>query len=512
HLWPRLSYEDVLQDIEILKIIRQKLKQIPSDSLESNEDKADYGLFEWYLDICLFELEKMRYWESSPRISGLVLSGLNGLLLRNQPTSKVIANAMTQRLLGIPQVIADIKDRATKPAQLWVDGEIKALKTLPKFIETIPSAFTDINSRLMQELKKAVNTAIDAINDYQQWLKSIKGGSLPINRDLYEQLTLKRRLGLDAKEIEVLGLKYLKSTEEKLKKLVEDLPGETIQEVRKNIRKKHAPSFEALLSEYRDIAQKAQEFIVANDILTMPPNLEHKVVYTPPPMRHLMSLAGASPPGKYEDPQLGYFWVCPHNDLKMLEEHPHAWSSLLMSHESFPGHNLQTICANTYLSVVRTRLFAAPSSNLGLMYSGQLAEIIEGWALYCEQMMLEKGFEDNPSNPNPEKQFILYNAIRWRAARMVIDVRLHTGHFSYEEAVEFLSNATGFSNTITSAEVLMYSQSPGYFFSYLTGKHLLVNLKEELQISDKEFHDKILYCGFVPYWFIKEHIFADYLY
>ncbi|MFX0061716.1 MAG: DUF885 domain-containing protein [Candidatus Hermodarchaeota archaeon] len=507
HLWPRLSHKNVLQEIENLKIIHQKLKEIPPDSLGSNEDRADYILFEWYLDIVLFELEKMRYWEYNPRISGLILSGLNGLLLRKKPTSESNANSMVKRLQTIPQVIEDIKNRATKPAQLWVDGEIKALGTLSSFIKTIPDAFTD--TRLIQELEEAATIAIDAINEYQQWLKTIESGSLPINKELYEQLILKRRLGLDPKAIETLGLKYLQNTEEQLNKLVKVLPGQTIEEVRENIRKKHAPSFEILLDEYKEIAQKAEDFIIANDILTIPPNFEHKVVYTPPPMRHLMSLAGASPPGKYKDPQTGYFWVCPHDDLKMLEEHPYAWQSLLMSHESFPGHNIQAICANTHSSAVRTRLFAGPSSNLGLMYYGQLAEIIEGWALYCEQMMLEKGFEDDPANPDPEKQFMLYNAIRWRAARMVIDVRLHTGEFSYEKAVEFLGNATGFNETINRAEVLMYSQSPGYFFSYLTGKHLLVHLKEELQISDKEFHDKILYGGFVPYWFLKEHVFAD---
>ncbi|MFX1251886.1 MAG: DUF885 family protein, partial [Promethearchaeota archaeon] len=200
HLWPRLSHENVLQEIENLKIIQQKLKEIPSNSLKSKETRDDYSLFEWYLDITLFELEKIRYWEYNPRISGLILSGLNGLLLRNQPTSESNANSMVKRLQGIPQVIEDIKNRAIKPAQLWVNGEIRALGTLSSFIKTIPDAFTD--TKLIQELKQAVTIAIDALMEYQEWLKTIETGPLPINKDLYEQLTLKRRLGLDAKAIE----------------------------------------------------------------------------------------------------------------------------------------------------------------------------------------------------------------------------------------------------------------------------------------------------------------------
>ncbi|MFX0116458.1 MAG: DUF885 family protein, partial [Candidatus Hodarchaeota archaeon] len=467
------------------------------------------ALLDWYLDMALFELEKMRFWTHNPQLTGLILSGLNTLLLKTHPSAEKRAFSMVKRLKGISRLVEKIKTRVSEPVQLWVDSEIRACKTLSDFMATIPEAFSSISEGLVQALSEAATDASKAMEEYRQWLESIEGSpALPANKGLYEELILKRHLGMEANEIEELGKHYLQETQEILTELVTKLPGESVTEIRSNIRKKHPASFEEALENYSQLAKRAKEFLIKNDILTIPPKENHQVMYTPPPIRHLMSLAGASPPGRYDDPQTGYFWCCPHDDPKMLLEHPNAWASILMTHESYPGHNLHAVCANSQPSLVRTHAFARPSSNLGLMYPSQIAEIIEGWALYCEEMMLEHGFEDNPANPNLEKQFSLINAVRWRAARMVIDVQLHTGRITYEEAVDFLASTVGFSETICRAEILMYSQSPGYFLSYLLGKHLLVNLKQELDIPEKEFHDKIVYSGFVPFWFLKTYVFS----
>ncbi len=512
HLWPDISKEGVLKDIEILNALQTKLKEFSSGPFDSKEEEEDFLLLEWSLDIALFEMEEMRFWTANPRISGLILSGTNSLLLKTHPSAEKRAKALIQRLKGIQRLIDDVKTRITEPVQLWINGEMRGCQALPSFFESIPEAFPSIIEEDKQILSEAVKTGLDSINQYQKWLQSIKGSpNLPTKKALYEKLVMKRRLGLSAYEIEDLGRYYLQFTEKILKDLVSKLPGDSISEVRDNIRKKHPESYEKALENYKQLAKKAKSFLIDNDILSMPPNENHEVVWTPPPMRHLMSQAGASPPGKFDDPQTGRFWLCPHDDPKMLEEHPNAWASIVMCHESYPGHNLHGICANTNPSPVRTRIFVHPSPNMGFMYPSQTAEVLEGWGLYCEEMMLNHGFEYDPANPNDlenlEKQFTLINALRWRAARIVIDVQLHTERLSYEEGVKFLQKATGFRETMCRAEVLMYSQSPGYFFSYLLGKHLLVNLKQELEIPEKEFHDGIVYSGTVPFWFLKERVF-----
>ncbi len=512
HLWPDISKEGVLQDIKILKALHFKLKEFSTTELDSQEEKEDYELLDWYLDIALFELEEMRFWIANPRITQLIVSGLYELLLKTQQDEEGLASVIS-RLKGISHLVEDIKTRVTEPVQLWVDGELKACETLPTFLESIIQHFVSITDESKEVLSKATKLGLEAINQYQEWLQSLKGApSLPCNRELYEKLINKRRLGMDASEIEELGKQYRKEIEKILEDLVTKLPGDSISEVRENIRKKHPVSFEDALEHYRHLAKKAKAFLIENDILSIPPNEAHEVVYTPPPVRHLLSVAAAYTPGKFDDPQMGRYWLSPSDDKRMLEEHNYASMGFLMVHESYPGHNFHFMCANTHPSYVRTEILSYPSPNLGFMYPSQGAEIIEGWALYTEEMMLGKGFEYDPTNPeeleNLEIRYMLMNAVRWRATRIVIDVQLHTGQISYEEAVKYLQKATGFSETTSRAGVLMFSQSPGYFLSYLLGKHLLVNLKEKLGIPDKEFHDKIVYSGFVPFWFLRDYIFS----
>jgi uncharacterized protein (DUF885 family) len=143
------------------------------------------------------------------------------------------------------------------------------------------------------------------------------------------------------------------------------------------------------------------------------------------------------------------------------------------------------------------------------MYSSKLAEITEGWGLYCEEMMYNSGYAHDLKHPDLEQKFLQINARRWRATRMVVDVGLHLGRMSMEEAATFLQEMTGYNETTARSEVLMYSLSPGYFLSYLLGYHLITELKKALPIPEKEFHNKLLYAGNVPWWFLKYSTFSS---
>ena len=82
---------------------------------------------------------------------------------------------------------------------------------------------------------------------------------------------------------------------------------------------------------------------------------------------------------------------------------------------------------------------------------------------------------------------------------------------SFDEAVNFLMDKTGYHKKTATAELMMYSRSPGYFSSYLLGKHQLTELRNKTKnlISDQEYHDQIIYAGNVPYWFIEKKILEN---
>jgi len=131
--------------------------------------------------------------------------------------------------------------------------------------------------------------------------------------------------------------------------------------------------------------------------------------------------------------------------------------------------------------------------------------MVEGWAHYCEEYMRDVGF----SNTN-EIRFIQTLDEIWRAARIIIDIKLHSGEISFNEAVNFLTKQGNMEKDNAIAEVKRYTKSPSYQLSYLIGKYLIKKLKREIQekmgekYSDKFFHEVILNAGSIPIKYLRE--------
>jgi uncharacterized protein (DUF885 family) len=130
--------------------------------------------------------------------------------------------------------------------------------------------------------------------------------------------------------------------------------------------------------------------------------------------------------------------------------------------------------------------------------------------MYCEQLMLEEGFEDTPA-----RRIIVATDAIWRAARIVLDVRLHRGEIGVGEAIEFLIEHTGFERPNAVAEVHRYTRTPTYNLSYLLGKILLLRLRADEQrrlgssFSLCAFHDALIYSGSIPVSFHRRLLLGE---
>ena len=100
----------------------------------------------------------------------------------------------------------------------------------------------------------------------------------------------------------------------------------------------------------------------------------------------------------------------------------------------------------------------------------------------------------------------------WRAARIIIDVRISTNRITFENAVNMLVEETGMMKSAATAEVKRYTYTPGYQLSYYLGKHLIKNIKKDAKklwgdsFSDRRFHDLLLSSGGMPVKFLKQVI------
>jgi len=123
---------------------------------------------------------------------------------------------------------------------------------------------------------------------------------------------------------------------------------------------------------------------------------------------------------------------------------------------------------------------------------------IEGWAFYCEQLMKEMGYFDISG------QFAQLEAQLWRAARVVVDVGLHTGRMTFDQAVDFMVKRAHAAKVSTEAEVRRYVRTPTQPMSYYIGKLEILKIREAFKekmkdaFTLKEFHHQLLSSGSLP--------------
>jgi uncharacterized protein (DUF885 family) len=199
------------------------------------------------------------------------------------------------------------------------------------------------------------------------------------------------------------------------------------------------------------------------------------------------------PPGILEERQDGLFLVTPvpaaaSAEIKeqKLKGHNTAKLPITALHEAYPGHHLQLVWANT-----RETLPRRMSSYLSTLF-------IEGWAFYCEELMEQLGFIGEPM----QRLWRLKDQL-WRAARIILDVSLHTRGMSVKEATDFLVTECRLEPSNALAEVRRYTGSPTQPQSYLMGKLIILELVKDYRgankaISMRQLHDAILACGSLP--------------
>jgi uncharacterized protein (DUF885 family) len=162
-------------------------------------------------------------------------------------------------------------------------------------------------------------------------------------------------------------------------------------------------------------------------------------------------------------------------------------------HEAYPGHHVDALKTreNPRLlrKVVREPIFS------------------EGWGLFTEELMFEQGFLQG----DDVRLTQLRNRL-WRAARVILDVSLHTGRMTFEEAVDFLAERVRFERYAAELEVGMYTLQPTYVLGYLIGMQELMKIREEwIEVNGEpnppsQFYDALLTVGSLPPVLVRESL------
>ncbi|MEP7158845.1 MAG: DUF885 domain-containing protein [Chloroflexota bacterium] len=492
------SREALLAETDATRRYLTALEQIDAAGLSSyfatEHDLALFGARR-----SLFDDEVHRVWERRVSASDEIGDGIFLLFARaNLPLAERLT-AIASRLEAAPRHIEQQKTRLGQrpPVRLWNELELDAVGALPTLFDEVAAAarteFGDDHAET-RRMEKAGVEAKAAFDDYSTWLRDqLKDATdeFAIGAADYDTMVGLRAFdGLSADDILEIGeqqLAELKASRESIAREID--PTASVEEVVDRVKSDHPADFATALQGFRDAMNEARQFIVDHDLVTIPAGETLSVIETPQYLRGVIPFAAYFTPGKFETagPRQGIYVVTPSidGDPRAMREHNHASIYNTSIHEAYPGHHLQLVAANEHPSRARL-LFDA-------------AEFVEGWAMYCELMMREQGFDTAPSH-----RLMMHTDAIWRACRIILDIKLQRGHIGVAEAVDFLVEQTGFERPQATSEVNWYTYRPTYPLSYLLGRVLLLRLRADEQrrlgaaFSLRGFHDALMREGSLP--------------
>ena len=176
-------------------------------------------------------------------------------------------------------------------------------------------------------------------------------------------------------------------------------------------------------------------------------------------------------------------------NLKDTGNWPRFTIPSLSAHEGLPGHTWQ----GAYVAEHRDEV-PLISSLMGFN------AYTEGWALYSEQLVYELGFYAN----DPFGRLGMYQALRFRASRLVVDTGLHALRWPRERAIDYLASSTGRARTACTSEIDRYCASPGQACGYKVGHTEIVRLRDKARTAlgsrfdVRDFNDMVIRTGSVP--------------
>jgi uncharacterized protein (DUF885 family) len=348
-----------------------------------------------------------------------------------------------------------------------------------------------------------------ALTDFERFLQERVApqarGDYAIGTDFFTaKLREEHLLSETPDELEAMGQEVLEQTKAELEKVAKAIEPEVPWFELVERLKAHHPPRDRLVEVYAEEVAKARQFVVDKNLATIPEGEQLRVVETPPFERATTPYAAYMSPAPFDAQSEGLFYVTPVDPKEppevqedRLRGHCSFALPITVIHEAYPGHHLQLSVAARLPSKVR-KVFG---NNL----------FVEGWALYCEELMWEQGYTDDLR----VRLFQLKDLV-WRAVRVIVDVGLHCKGMSFVEAVQWLVQEAHLERANAEAEVRRYTASPTQPLSYLTGKQAILQLREEVQrregnqFSLRRFHDRLLQAGGLPMPLVRELVLGEF--
>jgi uncharacterized protein (DUF885 family) len=518
------DYSRLALDAELSRLRRfdDRLAKFDPGKL-SPRQSVDLRILQAAVKKDLFEMQDMSVFERNPMVYARA-ADVNIYIKRNFAPLEDRVRSLVAIESQIPNILiaarTNLNEVVPRP---YVELAIQIAKGSAEFLKKdLVAAIGNLkDEQLRGAFHEANRKGANALNDYAAWLEREKLPKASMDFALGEEkfgrfLAQTELVDLPPQKILEIGLEQLKAEQaafaEAAKKIDQN---KSPIEVFKQIQTEH-PTPQNLIADVAKDLDKIRKYVVNQHLVSVPSEVRAKVKETPQYLR-ATSFASMDTPGPFEKrANEAYYYVTPaENDWpeKQKEEWLTAFnyytSDVVSIHEAYPGHYVQLLHLNTSPANKVEKIFASYA-------------FVEGWAHYCEKMMLDEGYGSS-TNSTPSEDDVK-RAAKYRMAqadeallrlcRLCVSIKMHTQKMSLDEATKFFQENCYYEEKPARQEAMRGTFDPG-FLNYTLGKLQILKLRDDYKaqqgadFSLQKFHNELLNHGMPQIRLLREIMLKD---
>jgi uncharacterized protein (DUF885 family) len=505
-----------------LKLFDHRLAQLDTNRL-SPESLYDYRILRGAIQRELFTFEDMKsYWLNPMTYAGVL--DVNIYIKRDFAPLEDRVRSIIAILNQAPNIIAAGRANLTEALpRPFIETAIEQANGAADFLaKDLVEALKPVkNEQLMAEFTTANRRAMNQLKAYADFLKTRKlpkaTDAYALGRDSYLRLLQDGEMvNLGVEQLLDLGLRELHRLQNVFAQTAKEIdPTRSPIEVFETIQKDH-PTAQDLIPDTAKNLDIIRQFVIDHKIITIPSAVRAQVAETPQFLRST-SFASMDTPGPFEVKATeAYYYVTP-VEPDWTPQQAEEWLSafnyydidVTSIHEAYPGHYVQFLCLN-----------ASPATRLEKIINGYA--FTEGWAHYCEQMMLDQGFgaaSTETRTPEEQTKAAKYRLAQidqalLRACRFCVSVQMHCQGLSVDGASKFFEENCYYQPKPARQEAIRGTFDPEYLY-YTLGKLEILKLRADYQKQEGtnftllKFHDELLRHGAPPIRLLREVMLKD---
>ncbi len=518
------DYSRLALDAELSRLRRFDDRLAKFDPAKLNARQSiDLRILQAAVKKDLFQMQDMSVFERNPMVYAGA-ADVNVYIKRNFAPLEDRVRSLVAIESQIPNILiagrTNLNDVLPKP---YVELAIQIAKGSADFLKKdLVSAVSGLkDEQLRAAFLDANRKAANALNDYAAWLQREKLPKASLDFALGEEkfrrfLAQTELVDLPPQKILEIGMAQLKAEQDAFAEAAKKIdPNKSPIEVFKQIQGEH-PTPQNLIPDVAKDLDKIRKYVLSHHLVSIPSDIRAKVKETPQYLR-ATSFASMDTPGPFEKRATEAFYYVTPTENDWPEKQKQEWltafnyytSDVVSIHEAYPGHYVQFLHLN-----------ASPASKVEKIF-GSYA-FIEGWAHYCEKMMLDEGFGSAPSSSPSEED--VKRAPKYRMAqadeallrlcRLCVSIKLHTQNMSLEEATKFFEDNCYYEEKPARQEAMRGTFDPGYL-NYTLGKLQILKLRDDYKtqqgddFSLQKFHNELLNHGMPPIRLLREIMLKD---